>query len=51
MFKRGKFQLGVNYWSSHAATEMWWKWDPGVIERDFSELKKYGVTILRVFPA
>ena len=29
---------------------MWSKWDADVVDRDFSELEKYGVSMLRVFP-
>lgn len=50
MFEKDKFLTGVNYWASHAATEMWSKWDADVVDRDFSELEKYGVSMLRVFP-
>ena len=50
MFNENRFETGVNYWASHAATEMWRKWDAGVVERDFAELEKYGVTLARVFP-
>lgn len=44
------FMIGCNYWASHAGTEMWVKWDEETVEKDFSELKKYGVEYLRVFP-
>lgn len=50
MFENNRFETGVNYWASHAATEMWRKWDADVVERDFAELEKYGITLARVFP-
>ena len=44
------FMVGCNYWASHAGTETWAKWDEATVEKDFAELKKYGVEYLRVFP-
>ncbi len=44
------YLVGCNYWASHAGTEMWARWDETVVDRDFAELAKYGVRILRVFP-
>ena len=46
----GKLALGVNYWASHAAVEMWRKWDAKEVEKDFAVLKEHGLTLLRVFP-
>ncbi|MBS1370560.1 MAG: hypothetical protein HPZ91_11450 [Lentisphaeria bacterium] len=46
----GEFETGVNYWASHAATEMWSKWDAGVVDRDFAQLAAYGMTVVRCFP-
>ena len=34
----GKVALGANYWASHAATEMWRKWDAKVVEEDLRVL-------------
>jgi len=48
--KTGSFLTGVNYWASHAATEMWSKWDAAAVEADFSALRDCGVTVLRCFP-
>lgn len=44
------YLVGCNYWASHAGTEMWACWDEATVDRDFSELAKYGVRVLRVFP-
>ena len=44
------FWLGVNYWASHAGTDMWIKWDEAVIRRDFACLREHGIHVLRVFP-
>ena len=46
----GTMTLGVNYWASHAAVEMWRRWDAAEVEKDFVALKAYGLTLLRVFP-
>ena len=46
----GRMALGVNYWASHAATEMWRKWDAGVVDEDLRVLAENGFRILRVFP-
>lgn len=46
----GTMTLGVNYWASHAAVEMWRQWDAAEIEKDFIALREYGLTTLRVFP-
>ena len=46
----GKFSIGVNYWASHAAVEMWRKWDAKEVEKDLAVLKEHGLTLLRVFP-
>jgi len=42
--------LGANYWASHAATEMWRKWDAQVVEEDLKTLAANGMKLLRVFP-
>ena len=44
------YLVGCNYWASHAGTEMWARWSEETVDRDFAELKKYGVRTLRVFP-
>ena len=46
----GKMALGANYWASHAATEMWRKWDAKVVEEDLKTLAANGMRLLRVFP-
>jgi len=46
----GSFTLGANYWASHAATEMWSKWDAAAVEADFRVLRDCGLTVLRCFP-
>ncbi len=44
------YLVGCNYWASHAGTEIWARWSEETVDRDFAELKKYGVRTLRVFP-
>ena len=34
----GKMTLGANYWASHAATQMWRRWDAQVVEQDLKTL-------------
>ena len=46
----GRMALGANYWASHAATEMWRKWDAKVVDEDLRLLAANGFRILRVFP-
>ena len=46
----GRMALGANYWASHAATEMWRKWDAKVVDEDLRVLAANGFRILRVFP-
>ena len=46
----GRIAVGANYWASHAATEMWRKWDAKVVEEDLRVLSKNGIKLLRVFP-
>lgn len=46
----GSFATGVNYWASHAATEMWSRWDESVVAADLRALAGHGVRLLRVFP-
>ena len=45
----GKVVLGANYWASHAATQMWSKWNADEVEKDLATLEASGMTILRVF--
>ena len=45
----GKLVLGANYWASHAATQMWSKWNAAEVEKDLKTLADSGMTILRVF--
>ena len=45
----GRLVLGANYWASHAATQMWSKWDEAEVERDLKVLAESGMTVLRVF--
>lgn len=42
--------MGVNYWASHAGTDMWRNWDINIVEKDLELLAKNGVNTLRVFP-
>ena len=44
------FQLGCNYWASHAGIYMWRSWDKQVVEQDLQRLQKCGIRVLRVFP-
>ena len=46
----GRVALGANYWASHAATEMWRKWDAKVVDEDLRVLAENGMRLLRVFP-
>jgi len=45
----GRVVLGANYWASHAATQMWSKWNADEVEKDLSALADSGMTMLRVF--
>lgn len=46
----GHFQIGANYWASHAGTFMWRDWNAATVEADFARLSAGGLEILRVFP-
>ena len=46
----GRITVGANYWASHAATEMWRKWDVKAVEEDLRVLSESGIRLLRVFP-
>lgn len=45
-----EFLLGVNYWASHAGTDMWRNWQEDAVEKDLELLSSHGVNTLRVFP-
>ncbi len=46
----GRVALGANYWASHAATQMWRKWDAKAVDEDLRVLSANGFKVLRVFP-
>jgi beta-galactosidase len=46
----GKFNIGCNYWASHAGTNMWRNWQAEVVEDDFRQMSDAGLQVLRVFP-
>ena len=46
----GRMALGANYWASHAATEMWRKWDAKVVDEDLRVLAENEMKLVRVFP-
>ena len=46
----GRITVGANYWASHAATEMWRKWDAKAVDEDLRTLSENGIRMLRVFP-
>ena len=48
--KPGSFFVGCNYWASHAGTNMWSNWSENTVDKDFEQLSKAGVKVLRVFP-
>jgi len=48
--KSGGLELGVNYWASHAGTNMWNDWQQDAVEADLAALAEHGVTVMRVFP-
>ena len=45
-----EFMLGVNYWASHAGTDMWREWNEEVVEKDLKLLADNGLGVLRIFP-
>ena len=45
-----EFCVGVNYWASHAGTQMWRNFSQEEVEADFIALKNSGVNTVRVFP-
>ena len=48
--RSGRVEIGANYWASHAATQMWTKWNAAEVEKDLIALRDAGMTLLRVFP-
>ncbi len=50
IFTEGKFEIGCNYWASHAGIEMWSRWDEAVVEADLKRLKDAKIRIIRMFP-
>lgn len=46
----GRFQIGANYWASHAGTHMWSEWREETVAEDFARLSAGGLQVLRVFP-
>ena len=50
IFESGTLRLGFNYWESKHATDMWRRWDPETIERDFATMAAYGTEWVRCFP-
>ena len=45
-----EFSVGVNYWASHAGTQMWSKFSAEEVENDFIALRNSGVNTVRIFP-
>lgn len=50
LLNQGSFEIGCNYWASHAGTRMWSDWRPDVIDEDFARLEAYRIRLVRVFP-
>ena len=50
IFRAGRFQVGCNYWASHAGMMMWRQWRPDVVADDLKQLADEGLQVLRVFP-
>ena len=48
--KTGHFELGLNFWASHAATRMWTDWDPETVRKDLECVAKAGFTLIRICP-
>ena len=46
----GKVAVGVNFWGSKAATQMWSRWDEASVDEDLRVLAANGMRLLRVFP-
>lgn len=50
LLKAGAFDIGCNYWASHAGTRMWNDWRPDIIDSDFAALSVHDIRLIRVFP-
>ncbi len=50
IFTEGKFEVGCNYWASHAGIEMWSRWDEKIVEEDLKRLRDAKIRIIRMFP-
>ena len=48
--REGSFTIGLNYWASHAGTNMWHDWNEKAVEDDLCRMQKMGIRFLRVFP-
>lgn len=46
----GRIVVGMNYWGSKHATQMWSKWDEASVDEDLRVLAANGMRLLRVFP-
>ena len=44
------YKIGVNYWGSKHAVDMWKNWDEQSVKADVEALSRYGVRCMRVFP-
>lgn len=44
------FSLGINYWDSKSAINMWENFDIQTVRKDFEKLKAAKITHLRIFP-
>lgn len=44
------YKIGVNYWGSKYAIDMWKYWDEESVREDLKQLSQYGVRCMRVFP-
>lgn len=49
-FSPGSFFVGVNYWGSESAINMWNRWNPESVELDIKALAENGVEVVRCFP-
>lgn len=45
-----EFIIGVNYWASHAGTNMWKNWNEDTVRSDLKFLSEHNIKTLRVFP-
>jgi hypothetical protein len=45
-----RFQVGCNYWASHAGTRMWRDWRIDVVRDDLRQMASASLNTLRVFP-